>query len=68
MLALAARRRTSGHSLRAPTSTSGLVGAHRDEGVVAAQLGVGGADGLDQVAVVVAGDQVGDDLGVGLGA
>ena len=59
---------TSGHSLRAPTSRSGLVGVHRDEGVVAAQLGVGGAHGLDEVAVVVRGDQVGDDLGVGLGA
>ena len=44
---------TSGHSLRAPTSTSGLVGGHRDERVVAAQVVVGEADGLDQVAVEV---------------
>ena len=34
---------------------------------MAAQLGVGGADGGGEVAVVVGGDQVGDDLGVGLG-
>ena len=40
---------------------------HGDEGVVAAQLGVGGADRGGEVAVVVVGDQVGDDLGVGLG-
>ena len=40
---------------------------HRDEGVVAAQLGVGGADRGGEVAVVVAGDQVGDHLGVGVG-
>ena len=59
---------TSGHSLRAPTSVSGLVGVHGDEGVVAAQLGEGGAHGGGEVAVVVALDQVGDDLGVGLGA
>ena len=45
-----------------------LVGVHGDEGVVAAQLGEGGADGGGEVAVVVAGDQVGDDLGVGFGA
>ena len=44
-----------------------LVGVHRDEGVVAAQLGVGGAGGGGEVAVVVVGDQVGDHLGVGLG-
>ncbi len=59
---------TSGHSLRAPTSWSGLVGVHGDEGVVAAQLGEGGADGGGEIAVVVAGDQVGDDLGVGFRA
>ena len=46
----------------------GLVGVHGDEGVVAAQLGEGGADGGGEVAVVVARDQVGDDLGVGFGA
>ena len=46
---------------------TGLAGVHGDEGVVAAQLGVGGAGGDGEVAVVVAGDQVGDDLGVGLG-
>ena len=58
----------SGHSLRAPTSTPGLVGAHRDERVVAAQLGVGGADRVEQAALrEVVGDQVRDHLGVGLG-
>jgi hypothetical protein len=41
---------------------------HGDEGVVAAQLGEGGADRGGQVAVVVACDQVGDDLGVGFRA
>ena len=61
------RPTTSGHSLRAPTSTLGLVGGHRDERVVAAQLVVGQADGLDQVAVEVRGDQVRHHLGVGLG-
>ena len=45
----------------------GLVGAHGDERVVPAQLGVGGADGGEQIAVVVMGNQVGDHLGVGLG-
>ena len=45
----------------------GMVGVHRDEGVVAAEVGEGGADGVGEVAVVVALDQVGDDLGVGLG-
>jgi hypothetical protein len=44
-----------------------LVGVHGDEGVVAAQLRVGGADGGGEITVVVTGDQVGDDLGVGLG-
>ncbi len=34
----------------------GLLGVHRDEGVVAAQLGVGGADGGGEVALVVVGD------------
>ena len=46
---------------------AGLVGRHRDERVVAAQLVVGSADGLDQVAVVVVRDQVRHHLGVGLG-
>jgi hypothetical protein len=46
---------------------AGLVGRHRDERVVAAQLAVGEPDGLDEVAGVVARDQVGDHLGVGLG-
>ena len=45
----------------------GVVDVHRDERVVAAQVAEGGADGRGQVAVVVALDQVGDDLGVGLG-
>ena len=53
--------------LAGPDQALGLVGVHGDEGVVAAQLGVGGANGGGEVAVVVAGDQVGDDLGVGLG-
>ena len=44
-----------------------LAGGEGDERVVAAQLGVGGAHGLEQVAVVVVGDEVGDHLGVGLG-
>ena len=45
----------------------GLVGAHRDERVVALELGVGGAHGLDEAAERhVVGDEVGDDLGVGL--
>ena len=44
-----------------------VVRRHRDEGVVAAQLVVGLADGLGEVAVEVLGDQVRHDLGVGLG-
>ena len=44
-----------------------LVGGHRDERVVAAQVVVGEAHGLDQVALEVVGDQVGHHLGVGLG-
>ena len=44
-----------------------LVGGHRHEGVVAAQVVVGAADGLHEVAVEVLGDQVGHHLGVGLG-
>ena len=45
----------------------GLVERHRDEGVVALELVVGGAHGLEQRAGrQVVGDQVGDDLGVGL--
>ena len=40
----------------------------RDEREVALELAVGGLDRLDEVAVVVALDQVRDDLGVGLGA
>ena len=43
----------------------GLVEAHRDERVVALHLGVGGAHGGGEVAGVVGGDQVRDDLGVG---
>ena len=43
-----------------------LVGVHRDEGVVTTQLGVRAADGLDQVPVVAARDQVRDHLGVRL--
>ena len=45
----------------------GLVGGHRDERVVAAQVVVGEPHGLDQVAVEVRGDQVRHHLGVGLG-
>ena len=45
---------------------AGLVGAHGHERVVAAQLGVGPAHRLDEAVVAVVGDQVGDDLGVGL--
>ena len=61
------RPTTSGHSLRAATMHAGLVGGHRDERVVAAQLGVGAADGvLEPAAVEVARRQVRDDLGVGL--
>ena len=45
----------------------GFVGGHRDERVVAAELVVRHAHGLDQVAVVVARDQVRDHLGVGVG-
>jgi len=41
---------------------------HGDERVVAAEGRERGADGGRQVAVVVTLDQVGDDLGVGLGA
>ena len=54
--------------LARPDQQVGAVGVHGDEGVVAAQLGEGGADRGGQVAVVVAGDQVGDHLGVGFGA
>ena len=43
------------------------VEAHRDEREVTLEVVVGEAHGLDQVAVVVDGDEVGDDLGVGLG-
>ena len=47
----------------------GLVGGDRDERVVAAQPVVGAQDGVDELValVEVAGDQVRDDLGVGLG-
>ena len=45
-----------------------VVGVHGDERVMTAELGEGGAHRLGQVALVVALDQVGDDLGVGLGA
>ena len=46
----------------------GVLGVHGDEGVMAAELAEGGADRVGQVAAVVLLDQVGDDLGVGLGA
>ena len=39
-----------------------------DEGEVALEPSVGGAHGLDEVAVVGGLEQVRDDLGVGLGA
>ena len=39
-----------------------------DEREVALELGVRGAHGRDEIAVVVALDEVRDDLGVGLGA
>jgi hypothetical protein len=45
----------------------GLVQAHRHERVVALQLAVGGAHRGGQVPLVVARDEVGDRLGVGLG-
>ena len=45
----------------------GLVEAHRDERVVTLHLGVRGAHGNSEVAGVVGGDQVRDDLGVGFG-
>ena len=61
------RPMTSGHSLRAPTSDVGLVEAHRDERVVALELGVGGAHGLgERAGRHVVRDQVRDHLGVGL--
>ena len=44
----------------------GLVEAHRDERIVALELGVGGAYRVGKVAGVVVGDQMRDDLGVGL--
>ena len=46
---------------------AGLVRGHRDERVVAAQVGVRAPHRLDEVAVVVVGDEVRDHLGVGLG-
>ena len=54
--------------LSRPDQPPRLIDVHRDEGVVAAQLGEGCAHGRGQIAFVVALDQVGDDLGVGLGA
>ena len=51
-----------------PDQHLGLLDAHRHEREVALELGVGGAHGGGQVVLVVLGDQVGDDLGVGLGA
>ena len=45
-----------------------LIGAHRNERVMAPQLAVSEADRLDQVAVIMVGDQVRDHLGVGLRA
>ena len=56
----------SGHSLRAPTSSVGLVEAHRHERVVALELRVRRAHRLGEVALVGVGDQVRDHLGVGL--
>ena len=46
----------------------GLVGGDGDEGVVAAQPGVGAQHGLEQAVALgeLARDQVGDDLDVGL--
>ena len=48
----------------------GLVGGHGDERIVAAEPRVGLEHGLDEVVAGLdaARDQVGDDLGVGLGA
>jgi hypothetical protein len=46
---------------------TGLVRGHRDERVVAAEVGVGATHRLDEVAVVVVRDEVGDHLGIGLG-
>ena len=45
---------------------AGLVGAHRDEREVAVELGVRGADGLDEVALVERADELRDGLGIGL--
>ncbi len=61
------RPTTSGHSRRAPTSSSGSSAWMRHERVVAAQLGERGPHGSDQVTLVVTRDEVRDDLGVGLG-
>src|SRR5947199_6307873 len=47
---------------------AGLLGMHGDEGVVATQLGEGLPHRGREVALVVALDQVGDDLGISLGA
>ncbi len=44
-----------------------MIGVHRGEGVVAAKVRERCADGIGQIARVVLLDQVGDDLGVGLG-
>ena len=57
----------SGHSFRAADQRVLVVVVHGDEGVVPAQIAEGLAHRLGQVALVVALDQVGDDLGVGLG-
>ena len=46
----------------------GVVVVDHDEGEVALELAVSGAHRLDQIALVVALDEVDDDLGVGLGA
>src|SRR5207302_1179744 len=53
--------------LARPDQQPGLVGGHGNERVVAAQLRVRPADSQHQVAVVVAGDQVRDHLGIRLG-
>ena len=57
-------RRLAAH----PDERSGVVVVDDDEGEVALEPAVDGAHGRDEVALVDALDQVGDDLGVGLGA
>ena len=50
-----------------PDEQFGVVAVDDDEGEVSLDLAIGTAHRLDQVALVVALDQVGDGLGVGLG-